>query len=344
MTKREKWADLVKGIGIILVILGHVKYTDEHLRVWLYSFHMPLFFFISGYFMKPKINLYKDIIHKAKTLLIPYFTLSILSYVIEYFLNLIVYNKVKFWNVDSIIGFFIQLPPHNIFESPCWFFGCLFVASVLFLLLIYCLKENKRTILLISTIITILEVLLIEKIRLPWNIDISLLMLVFMASGYYINKQNILEKYNNFNLRKKLIIVLVCGVLGFVFCYINYQANDNRIDYYMRELNNELTCYLAGFFNILFVVFICNFLANRSKIVCFSDLEYVGKNSAIYYVISANGIHIGYAFIIVMQNILPLYNNMINTIVTFIITLVIPVPIITLLNKFFPFFIGKTKE
>lgn len=61
-TKRETWLDGLKGFAILLVILGHVLsgYLDAgtfpeayygfyYLRTWIYSFHMPLFFVISGY-------------------------------------------------------------------------------------------------------------------------------------------------------------------------------------------------------------------------------------------------------------------------------------------------------
>lgn len=59
-TQRLVWADSLKGILILLVVLGHAiqgVYTDnvETDRLWnvIYSFHMPAFFAISGYFVRP---------------------------------------------------------------------------------------------------------------------------------------------------------------------------------------------------------------------------------------------------------------------------------------------------
>ena len=40
---RLSWLDVLKGIGIILVVIGHI-YSNQTIFNWLYSFHMPLFF------------------------------------------------------------------------------------------------------------------------------------------------------------------------------------------------------------------------------------------------------------------------------------------------------------
>lgn len=57
--KRIEWIDIVKFIGIFLVILGHSISADnkqlEVYRNFIYSFHMPLFIFISGYLYKKEV-------------------------------------------------------------------------------------------------------------------------------------------------------------------------------------------------------------------------------------------------------------------------------------------------
>lgn len=45
---RLPWLDVLKGIGIILVVVGHI-YSNKTIFNWLYSFHMPLFFFAAGW-------------------------------------------------------------------------------------------------------------------------------------------------------------------------------------------------------------------------------------------------------------------------------------------------------
>ena len=49
---RIDWIDSAKGIGIILMLLGHVSAMPKYFIILIFSFHMPLFFFLSGYLYK----------------------------------------------------------------------------------------------------------------------------------------------------------------------------------------------------------------------------------------------------------------------------------------------------
>lgn len=49
---RIRYIDVARGLGIFLVIIGHLN-TNEILHNTIYSFHMPFFFFLSGYLNKP---------------------------------------------------------------------------------------------------------------------------------------------------------------------------------------------------------------------------------------------------------------------------------------------------
>lgn len=76
MTKRIAQLDAIKGIAIILVVLGHCIYAFAKASSWMvtldefiYIFHMPLFFAVSGYLFNPNVNVAK----KARRLLVPFF-------------------------------------------------------------------------------------------------------------------------------------------------------------------------------------------------------------------------------------------------------------------------------
>ena len=90
-TKRLDWIDIAKGIGIILVVLGHtlvpqVRETDfaGFLWIFIYNFHMPLFFFLSGYLFEKGLPHYtnkgKFILGKLQYLMLPYLIFSTFAY------------------------------------------------------------------------------------------------------------------------------------------------------------------------------------------------------------------------------------------------------------------------
>lgn len=81
-TKRIEALDIAKGIGIILVMIGHM--TSSYLYNWIYSFHMPLFFILSGIcFKNTKYTSFLAFARqRIKTLAIPH-THSLSDYTIH---------------------------------------------------------------------------------------------------------------------------------------------------------------------------------------------------------------------------------------------------------------------
>lgn len=50
--QRILYIDYVKALAMILVIMGHVNFANHDIKAWVYSFHMPVFFFITGFVIK----------------------------------------------------------------------------------------------------------------------------------------------------------------------------------------------------------------------------------------------------------------------------------------------------
>ncbi|MGB1249760.1 MAG: acyltransferase family protein [Candidatus Promineifilaceae bacterium] len=76
MKSRIQYIDIAKGIGILLVVFGHSRLvldTKGELFNVIFSFHMPLFFFLSGIFFNPTITFPNLLARRAKSLLRPYF-------------------------------------------------------------------------------------------------------------------------------------------------------------------------------------------------------------------------------------------------------------------------------
>ena len=73
MGKRMDWADLCKFVGIFFMVWGHAG-VSPGVDVYLHSFHMPVFFFLSGYLLSvSKHRLPEMLASRFKSLIIPYF-------------------------------------------------------------------------------------------------------------------------------------------------------------------------------------------------------------------------------------------------------------------------------
>ena len=83
MQKRYKWIDQARGLSIFLVVYGH---NFPSVEPYIYSFHVPLFFFIAGMFHPKEINL-SVIKRRAKMLLVPYFIWAFALYLFWLFLG-----------------------------------------------------------------------------------------------------------------------------------------------------------------------------------------------------------------------------------------------------------------
>lgn len=83
MDKRDYSIDIARGLACLLVVVGHVPTTPSLLHTWIYSFHMPLFFIISGIVLNADDSFSVFLKKRVKSLLVPYFSLNLCVWIIE---------------------------------------------------------------------------------------------------------------------------------------------------------------------------------------------------------------------------------------------------------------------
>lgn len=121
---RDESYDFIKGILIFLVVWGHaIQFADgadcwnNPIYVWIYSFHMPMFFVISGHFAKKSLesNFFSCVKSKTKRLLVPALFWTSVAIVLAVFVR----HEHAYWHVllNSV---------HNM-----WFLYCLWGTFVL---------------------------------------------------------------------------------------------------------------------------------------------------------------------------------------------------------------------
>lgn len=88
MMSRKYWIDWCKIFGIYLVALGHFSPKIDTLHLWFYTFHIPLFFIISGYLSSSKVISFSNHLrHNTNTLIVPYFILVFIGWCIDMLCN-----------------------------------------------------------------------------------------------------------------------------------------------------------------------------------------------------------------------------------------------------------------
>lgn len=129
---RLEYLDAAKGLGILLVILGHIYAWNPNINrkilvTWIYSFHMPLFFIVSGMLIKYKnyCNIKEFIFSRIKHILVPYIVFSLCNALVR--ILLYGYDESAF--IRDVICTFILI------GVDTWFLQALFLAEIMFIVI-----------------------------------------------------------------------------------------------------------------------------------------------------------------------------------------------------------------
>lgn len=196
--------DIAKGIGIITVVIAHLQYTC--LSKYIYWFHMPLFFIISGYlFQKPKSE------EKTKSILVRKTLKYFIPYISYYFAILIIIginsNKQPLITLEDIKNLMVGGVHLDGAFGPFWFITVLYFTQILFWI---CLKYmNFKVLSAITIVCYILSHTAFFQKPCIWDINVTLYVLSLFYIGY-ISRQ---LKWNN-KETKTLFITAIIIALG----------------------------------------------------------------------------------------------------------------------------------
>ena len=123
--KRNEFFDVLKGIGILCVFYGHTAYWGTLPSRMVFSFHMPLFFLISGIFFDVgRIADFASLVKKIwRNLLLPYCFFSVVGCLIKYDLSIVEWLSEPF---DQCIRLL-----HGEASNSIWFLVCLAMVQLL---------------------------------------------------------------------------------------------------------------------------------------------------------------------------------------------------------------------
>lgn len=242
--KKNEWDiqfAILQATAILLVVVGHKIGSINIMSDWIliYSYHVPLWFFISGYFYKPSnsFQIKKYIIKKVKNLLLPYFVVNFMYGVIS----------TVFRNL-GIIKYGKQMNFRMLFTEPWisggqfglnvagWFIPALFLCEVVYAVLRKYLKmiKSEYTFLLFFLCIGLLGAKSAYMgYRIAWELTINRLFycLFFYSLGYFY-------KCKVKDMIKIHSLSLFLMVFGAQYIIVNVLKIDTYIEVWDLFLNN----------------------------------------------------------------------------------------------------------
>ncbi|MBZ9609303.1 acyltransferase family protein [Clostridium estertheticum] len=242
-TKNVDYMDIAKAIGIIFVILGHTDFKYSNI---IYLFHMPLFFFISGYFFENYyfINPMKVFVKKVRSLYFPYVKYCVIFLA---FHNIFFYMNI-YSNDSNHVGIvlankysisqFIKEILHILWFSSSeqllgtfWFLYVLFGVEILFCSIGFLVKKLTNKYLEeimggITLVLFILAGILTNlKISLPKNLNLILISMFVFYIGYVYRKYEEKIKMNITTFVIFSILIIVCSSYSSVDMVSGYYSN-----------------------------------------------------------------------------------------------------------------------
>lgn len=337
MKRRIEWIDLSKFVGIFVMVWGHSG-VSENVDIAIHAFHMPLFFFLSGY-------LYKDgqqIKKKTKTLLIPYFVFGIVLFLVWRIIDKIITLPVFYSFSDLFKGLLYDNAMVSPYAGVQWFLTGLFLTEVLFYLIKRFVKTNIGIllILILFSIIGFIYPLLTEK-RMFWALDCALTAIVFYGVGFLIRScKNYISKLMN-NTLIKFPVIAALILLSVFATYMNGYVNMRTLQY-----NNYFFYYLSAFSIIGLIVLLARRISEINIIksnYIYKGVLYIGQNTLIVLVMNQFFNQLFRWFI--KPHIYTLISNQyIVDFVFAIIIILLMIPVSYIINRFFPFVLGKSKK
>lgn len=271
-TEHLEWADILKGIGILTVVWGH---AGSKVSFYMFWFHMPLFFWISGYLYryKPTQKGVYYLIRKAKHLLVPYlFYLGLLTFIVLAFDLWKGQPAAQFWSQNWKAFLWGGSLLEGVYAT-FWFATCLFFVQVVYDFL--CRRVSspflKGLFVLGCFFLAYWESRYHPGTYIPWNLDVGLYAIVFYALGHFMRQYKLLE---GIRLRRIIFGISWLIVLGFIYLYahhiLDYGLDMKHRQYYYFGTN----LLLPLVFTLLLVQL--SMLLTRIRTVN-QGLIYVGK-------------------------------------------------------------------
>lgn len=285
MNKRITYIDICKCLAIFFVVWGHIvqpeteRYNFELitlLRSSVYSFHMPLFFFLSGFcFSVDKYNSFKEFfLKKAKGILLPGYVGMMISLVyhsfvngydyISYLVNPIRIIKTVFWFNDGDLVY--------------WFLGALFFVECL-MYFISKIEMKSKQYFLVGGLFAIATLYQLLRYPLPLSIASGIVCLPFFYAGMQQRIRYLISKELKGNI---MVYLLLASFVATIL--LNYFDSRYIVSIWNGVIANPITFLLKATFGICFAMSASLLISKLRLDFLQQGICYIGKNTIYIYI------------------------------------------------------------
>lgn len=218
-SKRLDWVDIAKGIAIILMVIGH-EVKNVYIYAFIFSFHMPLFFILSGY-TSSKVNNWNKFCSKQWQSFKRVWLLAVLMVFLlgfEYLVLVPSFNISVFWHNVLFGSFWGSNNPMLgiVGVGVMWFLFVFFWAKFVFDLLQVLLPNLYTGLLLFIVSGAMMWWCQNFAHFLPQTLDIVPIAALFMWIGALVKEKVNLNKLSNLN-KMVFITVILVWMISFIY-------------------------------------------------------------------------------------------------------------------------------
>lgn len=333
--KRYVWLDVARGIAMLLVLMGHCKYIPTYLLYNINSFHMPLFFVISGlvYRVDKYDSFFAYVYHLILRIVIPYFLLCFIMVIIE---NLLLLPNIPWDTIrQNINGIFLAYRRHGIYYSM-WYLHFLFFAQLIAYPIVKSLK-NKSVFFGLGILLIIFGYYFNQKvIGYYWSLDLVPIGLGYILLGFAGQRFLFDSDY------PKSVLIPTIVALGFItafFAYLNHLVCGN-VAFYRCQYGNLFYFIIPSLTGSLFILLIAQVIQHNAI------FEFIGVNSLTFYAFN-NRLALKNAQTLtsyIAAKVPVLNNDLFLFFLAVLISCILLAFASIMLNRFLPIAVGKRKR
>ena len=269
MSKSIDWINILKGVGVLFVVVGHLS---TPMSKFIFSWHMPLFFFVSGFFINKDTPITDHIVKNFKRIMFPYLIFGALGITVE----IIKRVALKRESVDIIIllkGFLFEMDASGLkghYGFLLWFLPSLFIGRCILQALL-----NKKVNGYLVLFISFISLWGSFYFNAPFGLDNGLANMVWIFTGYLFY-----QKFSHVQLGEmKYLLFFFIIVLTISLSPINYPG----LDIASKTYSNIFFNFSWAFVVILFFISLSqSYIITTSK---FRLIKSFGEQSMLIYVI-----------------------------------------------------------